>query len=165
MTNLVSRIACFGRLKHRAVGYSGPLDRQLLSYSYMITAVRSSLRDLVETILVSMFLTYDAERDRNDYHELATRSVKQTVYQCYRTLTMASLPFINDNGCGLAIATRTYLDAINKDGVQPTDKLKGQIKAQEEPYTWFQFVPNLSKNLDNAFKLWDAVSLYSSPVL
>lgn len=78
---------------------------------------------------------------------------------------MTSLPFINDNGCGLAIATRTYLDAINKDGVQPTDKLKGQIKAQEDPYTWFQFVPNLSKNLDNAFKLWDAVGLYSSPCL
>jgi hypothetical protein len=165
MTNLVSRIACFGRLKHRAVGYSGPLDRQLLSYSYMITAVRSSLRDLVETILVSMFLTHDAERDRNDYHELATRFVEQQSTKCYRTLTMISLPFINDNGCGLAIATRTYLDAINKDGVQPTDKLKGQIKAQEDPYTWFQFVPNLSRNLDNAFKLWDAVGLYSSPIL
>jgi hypothetical protein len=88
-----------------------------------------------------------------------------TVYQCYRTLTIASLPFINDNGYGLAIATRTYLDAINKDGVQPTDKLKGQIKAQEEPYTWFQFVPNLSKNLDNAFKLWDAVGVVLIPVL
>jgi hypothetical protein len=83
----------------------------------------------------------------------------------YRTLTIASLPFINDNGYGLAIATRTYLDAINKDGVQPTDKLKGQIKAQEEPYTWFQFVPNLSKNLDNAFKLWDAVGVVLIPAL
>src|SRR5271170_1962361 len=79
-----------------------------------------------------------------------------TVYQRYRTLTIASLPFINDNGYGLAIATRTYLNAINKDGVQLTDKLKGQIKAQEDPYTWFLFVSNLSKNLDNAFKLWDA---------
>jgi hypothetical protein len=69
-----------------------------------------------------------------------------------------SLPFLNDNGCGLGIATRTYLDAINKDGTQPTDKLKGQIKAQEDPYTWFRFVSNLTKNLDSAFKLWDAVS-------
>ena len=78
---------------------------------------------------------------------------------------MSSLPFINDNGCGLAIATRTYFDAINKDGVQPTDKLKGQIKAQEDPYKWFLFVSNLSKNLDNAFKLWDAVSVVLPPVL
>lgn len=79
MTNLVSRIACFGRLKHKAVGYSGPLDRQLLSYSYMITAVRSSLRDLVETILVSMFLNHDAERDRKEYFELAAGCVVSSV--------------------------------------------------------------------------------------
>jgi len=71
MTNLVSRAACFGRLKHKSVGYSGPLDRQLLSYSFMISAVRSSLRDLVETILVSMFLSHDAEREREEYFELA----------------------------------------------------------------------------------------------
>lgn len=80
-------------------------------------------------------------------------------------LTTPSLPFLNDNGCGLGIATRTYLDAINKDGTQPTDKFKGQIKAQEDPYTWFQFVSNLSKNLDNAFKLWDAVSGILRPAL
>lgn len=79
MTNLVSRIACFGRLKHRAVGYSGPLDRQLLSYSYMITAVRNSLRDLVETILVSMFLNYDAERDRKEYSDLMAGFVMQSL--------------------------------------------------------------------------------------
>ena len=77
MTNLVARIACFGRLKQKARGYSGPLDRQLLSYSYMITAVRSSLRDLVEVILNVMLLNYDAERDRKEYFELANRFVKQ----------------------------------------------------------------------------------------
>ena len=70
MTNLVSRIACFGRLKHKAVGYSGPLDRQLLSFSFMITAVRSSLRNLVEIILVSMFLNGDIDRERGDWSEL-----------------------------------------------------------------------------------------------
>lgn len=76
MTNLVSRIACFGRLKHKAVGYSGPLDRQLLSYSFMITAVRSSLRDLVETILVTMCLNGEVDRDRNDWTDLAQRWAK-----------------------------------------------------------------------------------------
>ena len=76
----------------------------------------------------------------------------------FRTLTCYRLPFINDNGCGLAIATRTYLDAANKEGDPPSEKIKAQIKAQESPYKWFQFVSNLSKNLDNAFKLWDAVS-------
>lgn len=85
MTNLVSRIACFGRLKHRPVGYSGPLDRQLLSYSYMITAVRSSLRDLIETILVSMFLNYDAEREREEYSDIIAAFVVQSFLILSRT--------------------------------------------------------------------------------
>jgi hypothetical protein len=93
MTNLVSRIACFGRLKHRAVGYSGPLDRQLLSYSYMITAVRSSLRDLIETILVAMFLSYDAERDREDYSDLIAAFVMQPLLILSQTDELIVFPF------------------------------------------------------------------------
>ena len=73
MTNLVCRIACFGRLKHKETGYSGPLDRQLLSYSFMIAAVRSPLRDLVETILVSMLLSGDINRERDDWSEIAQK--------------------------------------------------------------------------------------------
>jgi hypothetical protein len=73
MTSLVSRVACFGRLRHKAVGFSGPLDRQLLSYAFMITAVRSSLRDLIESIIVSMFLGGDIDRERDDWSDLAMR--------------------------------------------------------------------------------------------
>lgn len=73
MTNLVSRIACLGRLKQKAATYSGPLDRQLLSYYFMISAVRASLRNLVETILVSMFLGGAIDRDRSDWEELGLR--------------------------------------------------------------------------------------------
>jgi Temperature dependent protein affecting M2 dsRNA replication len=46
----------------------------------MITAVRSSLRDLVETILVSMFLNYDTERDRKDYSDLVARFVMKSFF-------------------------------------------------------------------------------------
>ncbi len=157
MTNLVCRIACFGRLKHREIGYSGPLDRQLLSYSFMIAAVRSSLRDLVETILVSMFLSGEINRDRDDWSELAQRWVFICCTAHRNILTTNSLPFGNENGSGLAIATRTYLDELNKSGDLPSDKLKAHIKSQEDPYVWFSFVSNYSKNLANAWKLWDAV--------
>lgn len=66
-TNLISKIACLGRLKHDAVGYVGPLDRQLLSFAWMITAVRTSLRDLIESVLASMFLNGDVDRNRDDW--------------------------------------------------------------------------------------------------
>ena len=52
----------------------------------------------------------------------------------------------------------TYLNAVNKEGDVPNDQVKAQIKAQEPPYNWFPYVSNLGKNLDNVFKIWDAVS-------
>lgn len=140
MTNLITRIACLGRLKHEAVGYSGPLERPLLSFAWMITAIRTSLRDLIETVLATMCLNGDVDRERSDWSELAL-----------------SLPFIEDNGCGLAIATKTYLDLANKEGDPPPASIKNKIRTQEKPYSYFQFVSNLGKNLDMAFRLWDGV--------
>lgn len=52
------------------MGYSGPLNRQLLCFSAMISAVRSSLRDLIEVVLTTMLLNGDIERDRRDWIDL-----------------------------------------------------------------------------------------------
>ena len=79
MTNLVARVACLGRLRHEPKGYSGPLDRQLLCFAWMVTAVRNSLRDLIETILVSMFLNGDAVRERDDWIDLSHKYVKLSI--------------------------------------------------------------------------------------
>ena len=71
--DLITQVACLGRFKHKPKGYSGPLNRELLTFAWKISAVRNSLRDLIETILVSMFLNGDAVRDRNDWTDLAQR--------------------------------------------------------------------------------------------
>jgi hypothetical protein len=70
---LVTRVACFGRLKHGSIGYSGPLDRELLNFQFKIDAVRTSLRDLLETILVSMCLNGEIDRNRNDWSTIVLR--------------------------------------------------------------------------------------------
>ena len=119
----------------------------------MINAVRSSLRDLVETIMVSMFLSGEIDRDRNDWSDLALH-----------------LPFINDNGCGLGIASLTYLNELTrKGGDAPSVSLKSKIKNQEQKkvradgddyeynYKLFAHVSSMPKNLEDAFKIWDAV--------
>lgn len=74
-TLIVSRIACLGKLSHAPIGYTGPLSRHLLAYHSMISAVRSSLRDLAEVTLVTLLLNGDAHRGelphgRKDYTEL-----------------------------------------------------------------------------------------------
>jgi hypothetical protein len=72
---LVSRVACIGKIRHKSIGYSGPLSRQLLSFRSLVCAVRSSLRDLIEVVLASLLLNGEADRDRSDWTELGLRQV------------------------------------------------------------------------------------------
>lgn len=143
-TNLLTKIACLGRLKHEPVGYVGPLDRSLLTFAWEITHLRQALRDLVEAIMTSMFLNGDVSRERDDWQELSQH-----------------LPFVADNGASLGVAVKVYLDALNEkaDSDAPFDTLKEKVKSQAKPYNWFSKVESgtIHKSLDTAFKLFDAV--------
>ncbi|ETI21245.1 hypothetical protein G647_07590 [Cladophialophora carrionii CBS 160.54] len=141
-TNLISKIACLSRIQHKSMGFVGPLDRQLLTFAWKITAVRTTLRDLLETILTSMFLNGDVDRDREDWITLIQK-----------------LPFASDNGSGNGIAVKTYLDAVNEEP-EVTEALKASIKQQEGKYNWFAQLRGsgtLTKSLDRAWKVWDAL--------
>jgi Temperature dependent protein affecting M2 dsRNA replication len=69
-TLLVARVACFGKLSHKEIGYTGPLSRNYLGYHAMVTAVRSTLRDLAEVCLATLLSHGDAVRKRDDYTDL-----------------------------------------------------------------------------------------------
>jgi Temperature dependent protein affecting M2 dsRNA replication len=78
----------------------------------------------------------------------------------YTLLTPTSLPLLNDNGAGLAIAVSTYFDDVNRHGKKKDENTPSQ-NTKEEVKTncgWLPQVPNITKNLKNAFNLWDAVS-------
>jgi hypothetical protein len=53
---LVSRIASLGPLRHKAIGFTGPLSRHLLGYHSFITTMRQALRDLEEMCLLALFM-------------------------------------------------------------------------------------------------------------
>lgn len=84
--NLLSRVACLGSLKSfDSECYSGPLERSLLTFAWMINAVRVSLRDLIETITVCMFLSGVISRERSDWSQLAVGYVllvPKSVFVC-----------------------------------------------------------------------------------
>ncbi|KAJ9639024.1 hypothetical protein H2204_003932 [Knufia peltigerae] len=141
-SNLISKTACLGRIRHKAMGFVGPLDREKLTFAWKVTAVRTTLRDLLETIMTSMFLNGEVERERSDWAELSQK-----------------LPFIDDHGSGLGIAVKTYLDAF-EDDQEITEALKKTIKQQEGKYNWFHQLKSgggLTKSLDQAWKIWDAI--------
>lgn len=67
---LVAKVACLGELDHEAIGYTGILSRNMLSYGSIVEAVRCSLRDLLEVCLTTLLLNGDANRDRPDWSDL-----------------------------------------------------------------------------------------------
>ncbi|RMZ90567.1 hypothetical protein DV736_g2203, partial [Chaetothyriales sp. CBS 134916] len=140
-TNLIAKVACLGKYQNQyGVGYCGTLNKSMLTFAWMVTAVRLALRNLIEAIMVAMFLGGEVERERNDWGEL-----------------VASLPLVDDHGAALGIMTKTYLDAL-KDDSTVTPELKDKIKKLEKPYSYFGDLKHgsLTKSLDNAWKVWDA---------
>lgn len=141
------------------MGFVGPLDREKLTFAWKVTAVRTTLRDLLETIMTSMFLNGEVERERSDWAELSQKYVCLMGAIDYSDL-LYRLPFIDDHGSGLGIAVKTYLDAF-EDDQEITEALKKTIKQQEGKYNWFHQLKSgggLTKSLDQAWKIWDAVS-------
>lgn len=91
---LISRTACLLPLRHKKIGYTGPLSQNLLQYHSIASAVREAERDLTEVIAVNMFVSNQAERkEREDWRELG-----------------AILPFGHDNSTALAIAVKHWFD-------------------------------------------------------
>jgi hypothetical protein len=66
-----------------------------------------------------------------------------------------SLPFIDDNDCGLGIAVRTYLDDLPLQAEPTSQEAREEVKAKGKE--WFQHSDSFTHNLERAFKLWDAV--------
>jgi Temperature dependent protein affecting M2 dsRNA replication len=80
---------------------------------------------------------------------------------------IASLPLMNDNGAGLAIAVSTYFDDVSRHGKKkeestPSEGTKEEVRSN---FGFLPQVPNFTKNLRTAFHLWDAVSDKSIPAV
>ena len=141
--NLITKLACLGRFNNKAQGYVGPLDRQLLSFAWMLTSLRTSLRVLMEAVMTSMFLSGDCNRDRDDWSKLST-----------------GMPLIWDTGAALGVVARTYLDSDElRTESTITKEIKDQLKSLKGDYAWFRNAvsDNLKKDLRTVWRLWEAV--------
>ena len=154
---LVSRVACLGKIRHQAKPYSGPLSRHLLAYQSLISSVRSALRDLLEMILAAMFLEGSVNRERDDWMDLSLRYVARTRCHGVALLILRSLPLYDEHSCALGNLTLHYLDELCTRETPTADDTKKEVKdlGQKMWITKSRF----SESLDDAFHLWDAVSL------
>ena len=70
---LISRCACLLQLRHEAIGYTGPLSKNLLHFRSMASEVRSADRDLTEALLVFTFFSAQTKRERDDNFDISHR--------------------------------------------------------------------------------------------
>lgn len=70
---LISQSATLLKLNHQAYGYTGPLNKSLLTFRALSSVVREADRDLVEAILASMFLFGQSKRVRDDELDINQR--------------------------------------------------------------------------------------------
>lgn len=70
---LISQCATLLKLRHQVYGYTGPLNKSLLAFRSLSTAVREADRDLMEAIVASMFMYGQCKRERDDYLDISQR--------------------------------------------------------------------------------------------
>ena len=111
-------------------------------------------------VLANLLLNGDAGRDRDDWADLGLRYRPCSGLPIARDalLTFSSLPFIDDNDCGLGIAVKSYLDDLVSHG-DPTSASAKEMAKAKGPGEWFVHSVDVNADIDTAFRLWDAVSL------
>lgn len=73
MILLVSRCAILLKLRHEAIGYTGPLRKDSLAYLSQVCVVRAANRDLVDAIVAHLLLNNKTDRTRtmDDYGSIS----------------------------------------------------------------------------------------------
>lgn len=150
----IARCSCLLKLRHGQHGYSGPLNRSLLAYGSIISAVRKCDRDLVEAVFASMFLFANAERqNRTDWAKLGLRFVLHFI-RIPLPLTADSLPLLNDVDIAMGIAVKTYLDEQHSPPPTPAERATVMSKYNKEPIAWAN---DFEGDLRIAFGFFDAL--------
>ena len=150
---LVGRTCSLLKLRHKPIGYTGPLSKNLLAFHSLIKAVRETDRDLLEAITASMCLNGQVNRNRDDWGDIGRRHVFFLQNRCSPANNF-SLPFATDVDTGLGIAVKTYLDDFLR-----MDSTPEQREADKPNYVG-KYLPhsvNFVEDLDVAFKFFDAV--------
>ncbi|KAK0727265.1 nuclease-like protein [Lasiosphaeria miniovina] len=133
---LISRCATLLKLRHESNGYTGPLSKNLLAFRSLVSEVRSADRDLVESVLASMFLYAQAKRDRSDGWELSHQ-----------------LPFLHDPDVALGIAVKTYFDDVALE-----DPVEIRVSKKKcFPTLYVPFALAFDEDLDIACNFFDAM--------
>lgn len=123
---LISQAATLLKLRHQVFGYTGPLNKSLLMFRSLSSAVREADRDLIEAIVASMFMYGQCKRERDDQLEISQK-----------------LPFLQEPDIGLGIAVRTFFD----DDEAGDSKEARAARLEEFPKTFVPYAEALTEDV------------------
>ena len=72
----VCRVACLTSLTQTPFPWEGPVSKEFLAFNSMVSEYQSNLRDLIEMVLLAMFVHGDVEREKrsnSEYSKLGMR--------------------------------------------------------------------------------------------
>jgi hypothetical protein len=134
---LISQCATLLKLRHQVFGYTGPLNKMLLSFRGLSTEVREGNRNLVEAILANMFMYGQCQRVRDDQLEISQR-----------------LPFQEEPDIGLGIAVQTFFDEDDANDSQETRA----ARLQDFPLSMVPLSEALADDFRIACKFFNALN-------
>ncbi|KAG6029643.1 hypothetical protein E4U41_000296 [Claviceps citrina] len=134
---LISQCATLLKLRHQVYGYTGPLNKSLLAFRSLSTAVRETDRDLMEAIVASMFMYGQCNRERDDYLDISQR-----------------LPFLQEPDIGLGIAIRTFFD---EDEVSDSREKRAK-RLEVFPETFVPFAEELTEDFRVCVDFFSAIN-------
>ncbi|KAG6155504.1 hypothetical protein E4U37_001152 [Claviceps purpurea] len=134
---LISQCATLLKLRHQVFGYTGPLNKSLLAFRALSTAVRETDRDLMEAIVASMFMYGQCQRERDDCVDISQR-----------------LPFLQEPDIGLGIAIRTFFD---DDDVSDSREQRAQ-RLEDFPAAFMPFAKALTEDFRVCVDFFSAIN-------
>ena len=148
-TTLINRVSSLGKQTHLPRGYTGPLDRHILSYHSITSSLRQILRDLLEMCLATMFL--DGQIDRKALSSTFTHG-EQDLF----TLNL-SLPLKEEPNCALGVMMNAYFEEIavaEGQGKAIDESIKTEVKMKMK-----EWIPgaDTEESFGDAGSLWNAV--------
>lgn len=119
---LISQAATLLKLRHQVFGYTGPLNKSLLMFRSLSSALREADRDLVEAVLASMFMYGQCKRERDDQLEISQKYVPPL-------LSMTKLTVLGFPSCKNRISALALLSAHSLTMTKPVTARKRVLSA------------------------------------
>lgn len=124
--------------------WAAPISHELLAFNSFLSALQQSMRTLIESTILNLFIRGDARRRREDFIDIAL-----------------ALPFQTCANTAVGVVFKLYCDLVDSfapNERSPAREIKDQ--AMEMLQEGFASMRDVKAELQRGFRFWDAVRIH-----